>query len=324
MRLVMMGTGDFALPAFLSLYDSDYDVVGLFTQPDRTGRGHHRHQNPMKDAAVERGTPVFQPQRVNEREPLDELRSLEPDVCVVAAYGQILSAELLEIPSRCAINLHASILPKYRGAAPIQYAVLNGETATGVSIFRIEPRLDAGPVLGVVKTAIGPHETAGHVQTRLSELTVPLLARVLEQIEARVVREELQDKLLVTRAPRLKKSDGLIDWSRTVHGVDCHIRAMQPWPNPFTFLHQTDGTSSAGRSSRMLVLEVRRSDAVPEDVKTAVPGEVVQVDSRRIVVQTGDALVEIIRLRPEGKRDMTAAEFLCGHAVHVGDRFGRE
>ena len=312
LRLVMMGTGEFALPTFLSLCDSPHQVVGLFTQPDRLGRGHHHHPHPMKETALEYDIPVFQPERVNAPEALADLRSLTPDVCVVAAYGQILSAELLGIPRLGAINLHASLLPKYRGAAPVQYAIWKGESETGVTIFKIEPKLDAGPILGVVKTGIRPKETAGELETRLAELAVPLTHYVLHQFETGEIHGTLQDPARVTRAPRLKKEEGLIEWSRSAEEIDCHIRAMQPWPNPYTFLQQP------GRPSlRMIVLDAEAA----EHERLAEPGTVVRADHERLAVQAGDAVIEVTRLRPEGKRGMTAGEFLRGHAVQVGDRF---
>lgn len=315
LRLVMMGTGEFALPTFLSLYQTPHAVAGLFTQPDRAGRGHHHHPHPMKEAAADRGTPVFQPENVNAPEALDALRALRPDVCVVAAYGQLLSADLLAIPRLGAINLHASLLPKYRGAAPVQYAVLKGEAETGVTIFRIEPKLDAGPILGVARTPIRPKETAGDLETRLAELSVPLTRQVLEQLETGTATMQRQEPAQVTKAPRLKKTDGLIDWRRPTAEIGWHVRGMQPWPNPFTFLHQT------GRSPlRMLVLDVEPG----EPTTAAPPGTIVRVEKDRLFVRAGDGTVELLRLRPDGKRDMTAAEFLHGHAVHVGDRLGDE
>ncbi|MCA9016136.1 MAG: methionyl-tRNA formyltransferase, partial [Planctomycetaceae bacterium] len=174
LNVVMMGTGTFAIPAFQALIDSEHQVLGLYTQPDRTGRGHHRHKNPMKELALAQGIPVFQPPKINTPESLEELRQLNADVFLVAAYGQILSQELLDIPRYGSFNLHASLLPKYRGAAPILYAIRNGETKTGVSLFRIERALDSGPVAAMVETPIGPDETTGELQDRLAELAAPL------------------------------------------------------------------------------------------------------------------------------------------------------
>lgn len=315
LRLVMMGTGEFALPTFEALYGTAHTVVGLFTQPDRTGAGHHRHRNVMKELAVAQATPVFQPQKVNEPDGLDALRQLRPDLCVVAAYGQILSQNLLDIPTHGAINVHASLLPKYRGAAPIPYAIWQGETETGVSIFRIEPRLDAGPVLGMTAIPIGRKETAGQLEARLAQLAVPLTLQIIDQIEAGTAAGQLQDPALVTRAPRLKKTDGLIDWTQDAAAIERHIRAMQPWPNAFTYLHQT------GRPEQRLIL----LDVDPLDQPAAVsadPGTVIGITSDRIEVATGSVPVVIRRLQPEGKRAMTVDAFLRGRGVTPGDRFG--
>jgi methionyl-tRNA formyltransferase len=315
MRLVMMGTGTFALPTFLGLYETQHEVAGLFTQPDRGGRGRHRHVNSMKEAALERGTPVFQPENVNAPEALDDLRSLDPDLCVVAAYGQILRPQLLEIPRRGAINVHASLLPKYRGAAPIQYAILNGETETGVTIFQIEPKLDAGPILGMVKTPIGPKETAGELEARLADLAAPLTRDVIAGIEAGTIEPVPQNPAQATKAPRLKKEQGAIDWTKPAAAVACHVRAMQPWPTPYTFLEQP------GRPPlRLILLDVEPCEPVPDSPGDAEPGTVLTADGHRLVVRTGEGAVEILELRPEGKRAMTAAEFLRGHRLEPGDR----
>jgi methionyl-tRNA formyltransferase len=312
LRLVMMGTGDFALPTFCALYDSPHQVVGLFTQPDRTGRGNHHHENPLKALALENGTPVFQPAKVNQPDAITCLRELNADLCVVAAYGQLLSAELLATPRRGAINVHASLLPKYRGAAPIQYAVLNGERETGVTIFQIEPKLDAGPMLGMVKTAIDPKETAGHLETRLAELAVPLTLRVIDEIEAGAVTRTTQDAAQVTKAPRLKKEQGAIDWTRSAEQIGWHVRAMQPWPAPFAILQQS------GRDPlRMLILDVEPAEVASDGA----PGTILVADGRHLVVQTGLGALEVRMLRPDGKRAMSAAEFQNGHRLWPGDCF---
>jgi methionyl-tRNA formyltransferase len=311
LRLVMLGTGSFALSTFQGLYGTSHEIVGLVTQPDRTGRGHHQHVNPMKELATEHGTPVFQPAKANEPESLERLREFNADLFVTAAYGQILSAELLSIPRFGAINVHASLLPKYRGAAPIQFAIINGETETGITIFRIEPKLDAGPVLGVVKTDIGDKETYGELQDRLAELAVPLTCRVVNDIAAGTVQESVQDASLVTKAPRLKKTDGTIPWEKSSRLVGCHIRGVQPWPKPSTVLHAGDA------SLRLLVLDVEPSDhAVAGE-----PGTVEVVDKKRLFVKTGDGSVELLSVQPEGKRPMSPAEFLNGKTITTGDRF---
>ncbi len=317
MKLVMMGTGEFALPTFETLYKTPHRVVGLFTQPDRTGSGHHRSlQNPMKQLALAHGTPVFQPETVNTPEALADLRALEADLLVVAAYGQILSPELLAIPRLGAINVHASLLPKYRGAAPVAYAILNGDSETGVSIIQVLPKLDAGPILAVARTPIGPQETAGSLEDRLAKLAVDLLPGVIEQFAAGALHALAQPETLVTRAPKLKKQMGEIDWTNSAREVDCQIRAMQPWPNPYTFLR-----SPGKPPQRLLVLSVRPIETSQSD---AAPGTPIAVDKNRLVVQTGAGAVEIAQIQPEGKRPMSAADFLRGRTITSADRFGPE
>jgi methionyl-tRNA formyltransferase len=313
----MMGTGDFAVPTFQSLYDTPHQVVGLFTQPDRTGRGHHQNlQNPMKALALAHATPVFQPEKINTPESLADLRGLKADLFVVAAYGQILSNELLSIPRLGSINVHASLLPKYRGAAPVAFAILNGDAETGVCIIQVLPQLDAGPVFAVARTPIGAEETAGQLEDRLARLAVELVPGVIEKISSGAAYPVPQAEALATRAPKLKKQMGSIDWTQSAAQVDWQIRALQPWPNPYTFLH------SAGKPpQRLLVLAVR---PLAESHSAVPPGTPTSVDKDRLVVQAGTGSVEILRIQPEGKRPMTIAEFLRGRLVTPNDVFGPE
>lgn len=313
LKLLMMGTGEFALPTFLGLYATRHDVIGLCTQPDRTGRGHHQHVNPLKEAALSRGTPVFQPDNVNLPESLGKLREFGADVFIVAAYGQILSKELLTIPSVATINVHASLLPKYRGASPVAYAIWKGESETGVSIIQVLPALDAGPILAVARTPITPTETSGELEDRLAQLAVPLIGPVLDQLTDGSAQSLPQDAALVTRAPKLKKDQGAIDWTRPAREVDWHIRAMQPWPNPYSFLHRGDKPPQ-----RMLILGV---NPLPEHPMTSPAGTIVQSNKRHAVVQTGSGAVELLRIQPEGKRPMATEEFLRGYPLQPGDRF---
>ena len=314
LRIVMMGTGEFALPAFRALLNSSHAVVGLVTQPDRTGRGHHHHVNPLKQLAISRGVPVLQPEKASSPEPLDQLRALAADLYVVAAYGQILSTKLLEIPRFGAINLHGSILPRYRGAAPIQYAVWNGESRTGVTIFQIVRALDAGPVLGMVETEIGPTETSGELHDRLAELAVPLTLSVIDDIEHGRAQPIEQDHGQATFAPRIPKEAGAIDWSRPAERIGWHVRAMQPWPMPFTFLHRP-GTPPL----RVLIPTV--GPAVPAS-SSAAPGTILSSPPGRLLVATGDGTLEIFRIQPSGKRVLETAEFLRGHPLGSEARFG--
>lgn len=310
LRVVMMGTGTFALPIFRALIDSDHDVAGLVTQPDRVGRGHHRHLNELKELAIEREIPVFQPDRANSEESLSRLREFGADLFVVAAYGQILSSDLLQIPRLGAINLHGSLLPKYRGAAPVQFAVLNGEKESGVTIFQIEPKLDAGPVLGVVKTDIGPKETSGSLHDRLAELAVPLTLDVLHGLDQGSLVPETQDTSAVTKAPKIRKEQGLIDWHRPSDEITWHVFGMQPWPMPFTFL-----TAGDRSPMRILILDVDRlKEEDSQQMQSLSPGDLLQ-SGDRLFVKTGDSGLEILSLQPAGKRRMSASEFLRGTNV---------
>ncbi|HXY35843.1 MAG TPA: methionyl-tRNA formyltransferase [Planctomycetaceae bacterium] len=327
LRLVMMATGGFALPTFRALLDQAQSngnrVVGLFTQPDRVGRGHHRHVNPLKELALGHGIPVFQPEKANTPEAIASLAALIPDLCVVAAYGQILSPALLAVPRLGAINVHASILPKYRGAAPIQTAILCGETETGVTIFQIEPKLDAGPILAIARTPIGEQETAGELESRLAILGAELAVGVVEQLAEGTAEPIVQDSSRASRAPRLKKEDGRIDWNRSPRQIDCQVRAFQPWPLAYSTLVMREGKTERGnspRSLRLIVLEVAPAEQRSSG-GSAAPGTILAVDNKRLVVQAAGGALEISRLQPEGKRAMTAAEFLAGYPVRRGDRF---
>lgn len=315
----MMATGKFALPVFQGLCESPHTVAALFTQPDRKGRGHHRHRNVLKEAALQHGIPVFQPASVNSPEALADLRRLNPDVIVVAAYGQILSPEVIAVPRLGCLNVHASLLPKYRGAAPIHHAILQGETETGITIFQIEPRLDAGPVLGTASLPILPEETTGELEERLAQLAIPLTLRVLSELEQGTARPVVQKNEEATRAPSLKKAAGRIDWTQSAEQIHRHVRAMQPWPTAYTFLQQ-----AGERPKRILLRKVRPCEEESGDTADFPPGWIVPVSDDRLLVQTGKGLLEILRLRPEGKREMTAAEFLRGHALRPGDRLGNE
>lgn len=315
LKIVMLGTGDFAVPSFAALYQTSHQVLGLYTQPDRMRTGKEVHRNRMKEVALERGTPVFQPEKINTPESLAELAGLGADVFLVAAYGQILSRKFLAIPPLGSFNIHASLLPKYRGAAPINYAILNGETETGVSLIEIVPQLDAGPVVGVVRTPINTRETAGELEERLAELAAPLTISFLDQLQQAVVQRVPQDETLVTLAPKMTKEMGLVPWHKRAEEIDWHVRAMQPWPNPFTFLHQQ------GRPPRRLVI---RQVAPASQASQQAPGTVIAVDKAQILVQSGTTAVSIVQIQPEGKKSMTAAEFLRGNRLVPGDRFGPE
>ncbi|MFO0876285.1 MAG: methionyl-tRNA formyltransferase [Gemmataceae bacterium] len=322
MRLVMMGTGLFAEPTFQGLLAGPHPVVGLFTQPDRaTGveRGSTRQTGQgMKNIAQAHGVPVFQPESINTPEGVAQLRELAPDLIAVAAYGQILKPEVFGAAPLGCINVHASLLPRYRGAAPIHWAIYHGETQTGITIFRIGKGVDTGEILAQEALAIGPDETSGDVEARLAPLGARLLAQVVEQLAAGTAHAIPQDHSLACRAPRLKKEDGLLDWSRTAAQVACQVRAMHPWPTAYTFWHRPGQPPL-----RLIVHRSRPADSSPGSDPIA-PGQIVLDPARLLVGASNGTVLEILELQPAGKKRMPAAEFLRGRKPQPGDRLGGE
>lgn len=318
LRLVLMGTGEFAVPPFRALLSSEHSVVGVLTQPDRSGRGHHQHVNPVKEMAVAKNVPVFQPERVNRPEMLDTLRSLNADVFIVAAYGQILKPELLAIPRLGAFNLHGSLLPRHRGAAPVQYSIWKGDTTTGVTIFQIEPALDSGPIVGKIETSIGPSETSGELMLRLAELSVPLTLQVVQQLADGTAVFERQDSSQVTLAPKIAKESGAIDWSQSCHQIDCHVRAMQPWPKASTSL-QRDGQAAL----RCTIQQVGLSPNVALPSLPSVAGSLHECHGR-LFAAAGDGWLEILRIQPDGRKSTDGRSFINGHSITSHDRFVRD
>jgi methionyl-tRNA formyltransferase len=328
MRVVMMGTGLFAEPTFEALLASPHEVAGLVTQPDRAAgqeRGSTRQTGKgMKNIALAHSIPVAQPESVNTPEGVAALREMRPDLLVVAAYGQILSKDVLGVPPLGGINVHASLLPKYRGAAPIAWAIYHGETRTGVTIIRMTTGLDAGDMLAQEAVEIGPEETAGEVEARLAPLGARLAVEVVDRLEAGPVEGRKQDPSQVTKAPKLKKENGLIDWSRHAREVRNQIRAMQPWPTAYTFLRR--------RGQQPLRLIVHRASWYTNSLPHLPPGTaILRPDhDHEFHVAAGSenerigSELEIHELQPAGKRPMTATEFLRGHRLQEGDHLGPE
>jgi methionyl-tRNA formyltransferase len=309
LRIVFFGTPAFAVPTLDALLQSRHTIVGIVTQPDRKrGRGQKVQDAPVKARAVERDVPVIQPERVKAPEVEDTLRAWAPDLGVVVAYGQIIPQRLLDLPRLGMINVHASLLPKYRGAAPVHRAVIDGETVTGVTIMRVVAQLDAGNMLGKARRAIGPDETSDVVERDLSHLGAGLLIEVLEQIIAGTVDEERQDDMLSTYAPRLRKDEGLIDWSLPASFVHNRVRGLYPWPHAYTYLE----------GERLIILATQ----VAVDQPAHGPGTVTSVTRDAIHVATGHGgNVSIRTLQPEGRRPMPVRDFLTGHPIAVGARF---
>ena len=321
----MMGTGGFAEPTFQALLSSRHQVVGLVTQPDRAigqERGSTRQTGPgMKTIAQAHNVPVFQPESINTPEGVAAVRAFQPDLMVVAAYGQILSKDVLAVPPHGGINVHASLLPKYRGAAPIAWAIYHGEKQTGVTIIRMSIYLDAGEMLAQEAIDIGPEETAGELEARLAPLGAKLALQVIGQIEAGMAVGIKQDKSQATKAPKLTKDHGLIDWRRGPIDVCNHFRAMQPWPTAYTFVHR-----QGQAPLRVIVIKARKPVVCPSGPHHPSPGTPLTLEAKDgLCVATGaNGAIEIVEVQPAGKRRMTAAEFLRGHPLQPGDRFGPE
>jgi methionyl-tRNA formyltransferase len=318
-RIVMLGTGDFALPTFNLLGDTGHRVVALVTQPDRPqGRRQELIPSAIKQSAVARGIRVEQPEDVNAPASVALIRELAPDLLVTAAYGQILSAELLTVARMGGINLHGSILPAYRGAAPVARAIQNGEAETGVTVILMTPRIDAGGMLAFARTPIDPDETAGELEDRLANLGAPLVAQAIADLAAGTVRVIPQEKCRVTRAPKLRKEDGLINWDRPAQTIHDLVRAMKPWPTASTSFRPP------GQPDREPIRLIVHKTAVVEHSQgaDAPPGTVLEATGERFVVATAAGALRLVSIQVPGKKAMTAAEFLHGNRFSPGDRLG--
>lgn len=309
LRIVFFGTPQFAVPTLQTLLASRHQVCGVVTQPDRPrGRGQQVSDSPVKALAVQHGLPLLQPERLKDPAVAAALREWRPDLGVVAAYGRLLPEEILVLPRLGMINVHASLLPKYRGAAPVQRAVIDGERETGVTIMRIEKMLDAGAMLAKAVLPIGPDATSDVVERDLARMGAGLLLEVVEQMAAGTEQQELQDFMMCSYAPRLTKDEGLIDWSLPASYIHNRVRGLYPWPHAYTYL---DG-------ERLILLKTR-IDSEPAD---APPGTIVDTSREAIHVATGHGeRIAIEQLQPEGRRPMATREFLAGHRVQPGARF---
>jgi len=309
MRVAFFGTPQFAVPTLQKLIHSRHTVCGVVTQPDRPrGRGQQVTDSPVKAVAVQRGLPLLQPTRLKDPAFAVSLRQWQPDIGVVAAYGKLIPDEILALPRLGMINVHASLLPKYRGAAPIQRAIIDGEAVTGVTIMRIETLLDAGPMLAKAIRPIGADDTSEVVERDLATLGADLLLDVLEQIAAGTEQEERQDFMLATFAPRLTKEEGTLDWTLPALYVHNRVRGLHPWPHASTHL---DG-------ARVILLKTR----VEPGATGAEPGTIVDITPDAIHVATGhEGVIAIEQLQPEGRRPMSAREFAAGRRLKAGTKF---
>jgi methionyl-tRNA formyltransferase len=310
MRIVFMGTPQAAVPTLRRCLEDGIEVLAVWTQPDRpSGRGNKVTFSPVKEFAVSHGLPVYQPQRIKNDEARQLFASHDADLAVVVAYGRILPLEFLQTPARGSINVHFSLLPKYRGAAPANWAIVNGEKETGVTTMFIEPALDTGPILLQHATAIGETETAPELMQRLSEIGAELLSETLSCLDE--ITPQPQDDAQATFAPILKKEDGLIDWTMPAAWIEHRVRGLQPWPNAYTSFH------SRG-------LTILRAEPVVSENSRAAPGEVVFAHGDELVVQCKEETgLRLLEVQPESRKRMTAREFLAGKQLKVGDRLGK-
>jgi methionyl-tRNA formyltransferase len=312
LRIVFFGTPQFAVPSLQHLVSSRHSVVGVITQPDRPrGRGQKLVDTPVKAAALEHGIPVIKRERLrDDAAVVDAFAAWQPDLGVVAAYGKLLPEDLLRRPRLGMINVHASLLPKYRGAAPVHRAVIAGEPETGVTIMRMIKALDAGAMFATVRRPIGAAETSDEVERELATMGAALLIEVIEELAAGTAREEPQDEALSTYASRLTKDEGLVDWSLSAADIHNRVRGLHPWPHAYSHI---DGR-------RLILLKT----SVEAPSTNATPGTVVAIGGDAIEVATGHGgRLAIHELQAEGRRPMRAREFLAGHAIREGTRFVR-
>ena len=309
MRIVFMGTPESAVPSLRRLIDVGHEIVAVWTQPDKpAGRGKKLHASPVKQFALERGLTIHQPQKIRNEEAKELFASHNADVAVVVAYGKILPQEFLEAPRHGCVNVHFSLLPKYRGAAPVNWAIVSGETESGVTTMRIVQALDAGPVLLQKATHIGEYETAAELLTRLAGVGADLIRETISNLDQIEPKPQIDSE--ATLAPILKREDGLIDWSMDAFGIDRRVRGFQPWPTAHTTL----------ASHRLIIWE-----AVPEWIEQLrfPPGQVIEAVRDRLIVACGEGTaLRLLEVQPQNSRRMSARDFLNGTQLHPGAKLG--
>jgi len=309
--VAFFGTPDFAVPSLQALLRSGHAVVGVVTQPDRPrGRGQRVAESPVKQVAMTRALPVLQPERLKDEAFLTAMREWQADLGVVAAYGKILPAAVLDMPRLGLINVHASLLPRHRGAAPVHRAVIAGDTDTGVSIMRVVQALDAGGVFATVTRPIGPDDTSADVEVDLARLGAELLIRVVDELAAGEARDTPQDADAATYAHRLQKEEGLIDWRREAGAVHNQVRGLQPWPMAWTTMGPR----------RLIVLRTRLVADLP--VTVVPPGTVIDITRDAVRIQTGAGALDMLTVQPEGRRAMPARDYAAGHHLGPGSCLG--
>lgn len=310
MRVIFMGTPEFAIPSLRALIEGPDDVVAVITQPDRAkGRHGVLSPPPVKVLAQQHNISVYQPEKVKDKDFLPQLKALNPDVIVVVAYGQILSREILDIPPRRCINVHASLLPKYRGSAPINWALINGEKVTGVTSMIVSAALDSGPILLKKEVAISGDDDVKTLHDKLSTAGGELLSETMNGIRKGVLTPVPQNESEATYFPMLEKSDGLIDWHKKAEEIRNRIRGLNPWPGTYTYLRNE-------HSEEKNMLKIFKAEVIggPPDL----PGTILDISDKGIVIATAEGYLSIKELQLEGKRRMSVAEFIRGHKIEKG------
>lgn len=309
-KIVFMGTPEFAVPSLDALLDAGYCVAGVFTQPDRpAGRGKKLTACPVKARALERGCEVFQFEKVKTPEGVAQLKALEPDMIVTAAFGQILTQEILDIPQFGVVNVHASLLPRHRGSAPINWCILQGEKTAGVTTMLTARGIDTGDMLLKAETEIGELETAGELTVRLSEMGGKLLVETLEKYLSGEIKPIPQDEAASTYEPMLEKEMGMIDWAKSAQEIACQVRGLNPWPCAYT-------DYEAGR------LKVYLAKA-SETTSDAAPGTVIASGAKEgLIIACGEGCLELLEIQAPNAKRMTAKAYLMGKKIDVGTRFG--
>ena len=315
MKIVLMGTGPFAVPSAQALIESEHEILGLVTRPvPEKSKRRKPPPNPMRELGEQAGLTIWDPPSVNEQSFVQTLAALDADLFVVCDYGQILSNECLAAARLGGINLHGSLLPKYRGAAPINWAIYHGETILGVSIIHMTPRLDGGPILATASREFTT-ENAIEIEATLSNLGVEPMRDAIQQLanwDGQSEIGEIQDQRLATKAPRLTKTDGIIDFNRTAEQIQNQVRAFQPWPGTYTYL-QSD-------TNDPLRLQIHQVEVIDQSASES-PGTITRVEKDALYVACASGQLNLLQVQPAGKRTMAVADFLRGHTIKPGDQF---
>lgn len=315
MRVAFLGTPVYAAENLNKIIETQ-NVVGVVTQPDRpAGRGHKVNPTPVKAVALEHGLPLIQPETINTDEVIEIIRSWNPDIILIVAFGQLIKKELLDMPKYGCVNAHFSLLPKYRGAAPVPWSIVKGEKETGITFFKLVPAMDAGDILLQVKTEISDFDTTTTLGQRLCTIAAESWQQLLVDIKTAAISPRPQDHSLATYAPKLAKNDGVIDWNMSNKNIDCFVRGMTPYPGAFTYYY-----NNHSERERLII-----RDATPAATNANVfpqPGEIARVGENAVLVGTGNGLVKLNRVQPSNRKAMDAIDFIHGHQIKIGSVLG--